>query len=109
MQDCQVAEVPSHMQAELKGSHLLAERRLESNEETILASPLGFQPGALRQGTQNDNQQEEEADHEWKCFGFVIVQNTYLEWKPKGWVQSFGPGQRPQSAGGCLEGKCIHM
>jgi len=82
---------------------------LKANDETIPASPWGFQPSVLRQGTQKSNQQEEETDHERKDLGFVIVRNTFLEWKPKGWVQSFGAGRRSQSAAGRLESKCIHM
>jgi len=109
VQDCQVSEVSSNMQVQFKGSHLLAERSLTSNDETILASPWGFQPSALRQGTPNVDQKEEEADHEWKALGFAIVKNTFLECQPQDWAQRFGAAQRSQSAGGRLESKSVHL
>jgi len=104
-QNCQDTEVSLQTQFKAKANDLLVERSLTTNHpaaSTSMSHPTTTSTSYAGFCPESDNQQEDEADHEWKALGFAIVRNTFLEWKPMNWVESCGAAQRSQSAGGRL-------
>jgi len=108
-QNYQVTKLSSQKQLTSNGSNLLQPILAQALRNSFGKcdddkDTLNCEPQTLRQGMEGGHQEEEEeADNDWKELGFVIVQNTFLEWKPQNWAESSSAVWRSQSADGCLE------
>jgi len=129
----QATDIASRMQLKPKATPLFVERNSKPTDEASLAtttmhqstimstcfsrtSPrrnfrvcdggkdnLSCQPNTFRQRTEGNDRQDEDVDHDWKVLGIVIVQNTFLEWKPMNWAEGSDAARRSRSAGGRIE------